>query len=299
MILFQVRLRRKPTLCTNLSLTKISVCLITCCLSITPKSQWVPCLLPMFRHISKVEWESQSNYMDVFPKLGVSPNHPLNNRVFHYFNHPFLGVLYPIFLGNTHIPNRSWWLQLHRFRWILNQWNIQVQALGVLTPSVLNGKMAVGGGKKSYYFPGNLRGSCWLCWFSGVGSLLSSTWSYQIRQSILNKETKKQKQRVSQFHICSNDSKCIEHSISIIISCAHANISWCSRPWLSHNPAFYSCHAALGFRVSSCHGWVNLPEMQRMVQRWDLYVSNRLVPEDKDLTFFAPAWRLLAHDLTN
>ena len=33
----------------------------------------------------------------------VPPNHPLNNRVFHYFHHPFWGT--PIF-GNTHI---CWW----------------------------------------------------------------------------------------------------------------------------------------------------------------------------------------------
>ena len=40
----------------------------------------------------------------VFPKiLGVyPPNHPLNNRVFHYFHHPFWGVNTPIF-GDIHI----------------------------------------------------------------------------------------------------------------------------------------------------------------------------------------------------
>ena len=27
----------------------------------------------------------------VFPKIMVPPNHPLKNRVFHYFHHPFLG----------------------------------------------------------------------------------------------------------------------------------------------------------------------------------------------------------------
>lgn len=70
--------------------------------------------------------------------------------------------------------------------------------------------------------------------------------------------------------MCSNDSKCIEHSTSIIISCAHANISWCCRSWLSHNLAFYSCHAALGFPVLSCHRWVNLLEIHRMVRRWYL-----------------------------
>ena len=35
-----------------------------------------------------------------FQKLGVPPNHPSNNRGFHYFHHPFWGT--PIF-GNTHI----------------------------------------------------------------------------------------------------------------------------------------------------------------------------------------------------
>ena len=39
----------------------------------------------------------------VFPKIGVPPNHPYFNRVFHYFHHPFWGM--PIF-GNTHLyPN--------------------------------------------------------------------------------------------------------------------------------------------------------------------------------------------------
>ena len=33
----------------------------------------------------------------VFPKIMVPPNHPLLNRVFHYFNHPFWGT---IILGN-------------------------------------------------------------------------------------------------------------------------------------------------------------------------------------------------------
>ena len=28
----------------------------------------------------------------VFPKIGVPPNHPFVNRVFHYFHHPFWGT---------------------------------------------------------------------------------------------------------------------------------------------------------------------------------------------------------------
>ena len=36
----------------------------------------------------------------VFPKIGVPPNHPMFNRVFHYFHHPFWGT--PIF-GSTPI----------------------------------------------------------------------------------------------------------------------------------------------------------------------------------------------------
>ena len=37
----------------------------------------------------------------MFPKIVVPPNHPLQNRVFHYIHHPFW-VFLPIF-GNTHI----------------------------------------------------------------------------------------------------------------------------------------------------------------------------------------------------
>ena len=42
------------------------------------------------------------HYMGVNPKIGGKnpPNHPLKNRVFHDFHHPFWGT--PIF-GNTHI----------------------------------------------------------------------------------------------------------------------------------------------------------------------------------------------------
>ena len=29
----------------------------------------------------------------VFPKIMVSPNHPLKNRVFQYFHHPFWGTI--------------------------------------------------------------------------------------------------------------------------------------------------------------------------------------------------------------
>jgi len=40
-------------------------------------------------------------YIWRFPKIGgFPPNHPLKNRVFHYFHHPFWGT--PIF-GNTHM----------------------------------------------------------------------------------------------------------------------------------------------------------------------------------------------------
>ena len=42
--------------------------------------------------------------MDVEPKKGVvnPPNHPMFNRVFHDFYHPFWGT---IIFGNTHIGN--------------------------------------------------------------------------------------------------------------------------------------------------------------------------------------------------
>ena len=39
-------------------------------------------------------------YICVFPKLGVPPNHPLKNRVFHEINYPFWGT--PVF-GNIHL----------------------------------------------------------------------------------------------------------------------------------------------------------------------------------------------------
>ena len=38
----------------------------------------------------------------MFPKIGVPPNHPLKNRVFHEINHPFWGFS-PYFWFNTHI----------------------------------------------------------------------------------------------------------------------------------------------------------------------------------------------------
>ncbi len=38
--------------------------------------------------------------MWVFPKIVVLPNHPLKNRVFHYFHHPFWGKK-PLFLETT------------------------------------------------------------------------------------------------------------------------------------------------------------------------------------------------------
>ena len=44
----------------------------------------------------------------MFPKKGVSLNHPLENRVFHYFHHPFWGFS-PYFWFNTHIFQLSWW----------------------------------------------------------------------------------------------------------------------------------------------------------------------------------------------
>ena len=41
-------------------------------------------------------------FMDVSEKIWVfPPNHPLKNRVFHYFHHPFWGV--PLIFGNTFI----------------------------------------------------------------------------------------------------------------------------------------------------------------------------------------------------
>ncbi len=49
----------------------------------------------------------------VFPKIVVPPNHPIVNRGFHYFHHPFWGVYHPYFWFNTHIipetnSKRTW-----------------------------------------------------------------------------------------------------------------------------------------------------------------------------------------------
>ena len=48
----------------------------------------------------------------MFPKIVLSPNHPLNNRVFHYFHHPFRGKItycwkHPTF-GTGNILGDSW-----------------------------------------------------------------------------------------------------------------------------------------------------------------------------------------------
>ena len=52
-------------------------------------------------YLSSLEWSNIFTW--VFPKIGVPIiNHPLKNRVFHYFHHPFWGT--PIF-GNTHIQH--------------------------------------------------------------------------------------------------------------------------------------------------------------------------------------------------
>ena len=42
--------------------------------------------------------------MWVFPKMMVPPNHPMFNRVFQYFHHPFWGT--SIF-GNTHVQVKN------------------------------------------------------------------------------------------------------------------------------------------------------------------------------------------------
>ena len=53
---------------------------------------WIPRIAE-----NEQDWDS---YVGVSKNNGVSPNHPLNNRVFHYFHHPFWDT--PIF-GNTHV----------------------------------------------------------------------------------------------------------------------------------------------------------------------------------------------------
>ena len=64
----------------------------------------------------KMEW--------VFPKIRVPPNHPLNNRVFHHFHHPILGVKSPHFWFNTRMgwktgpfPTFQYWGPTLRWTW--------------------------------------------------------------------------------------------------------------------------------------------------------------------------------------
>ena len=50
--------------------------------------------------------------MWVFPKIGVGhPNHPMFNRIFHYFHHPFWGT---IIFGNTHVANHQRFVSVTR-----------------------------------------------------------------------------------------------------------------------------------------------------------------------------------------
>ena len=53
-------------------------------------------------------WISQSHIW-VFPKIGVPPNHPFVDRVFHYFHHPFWGK-HPYFWKHPSLfPQFLWW----------------------------------------------------------------------------------------------------------------------------------------------------------------------------------------------
>ena len=45
------------------------------------------------------EDDQMNQQMGVEPKIMVPPNHPLKNRVFHYFHHPFWG--FPPIFGST------------------------------------------------------------------------------------------------------------------------------------------------------------------------------------------------------
>ena len=49
-------------------------------------------------YISKLQHRNHHSSISpsiwVFPKMVVPPNHPLKNRVFHYFHHPFWGTTY-------------------------------------------------------------------------------------------------------------------------------------------------------------------------------------------------------------
>ena len=51
---------------------------------------------------SQLEVKIAAGKMGVEPKNRggfYPPNHPLKNRVFHDFHHPFWGVFFPLFLG--------------------------------------------------------------------------------------------------------------------------------------------------------------------------------------------------------
>ena len=52
------------------------------------------------KHLPFLHGNRMGQYLDVSKNSGFSPNHPLKNRVFHYFHHPFWGTGTTIF-GNT------------------------------------------------------------------------------------------------------------------------------------------------------------------------------------------------------
>ena len=58
----------------------------------------------------------------VFPNIMVPPNHPLKNRVFHYFHHPFWGI--PLFLetpiSNLQLPQNGWFIRENpMYKWMI------------------------------------------------------------------------------------------------------------------------------------------------------------------------------------
>ena len=60
--------------------------------------------------ISSLKQKQPFKFIWMFPKILVPPNHPMFNRVFHDFHHPFWGT---IIFGNTHFNETTQGRSLH------------------------------------------------------------------------------------------------------------------------------------------------------------------------------------------
>ena len=76
---------------------------------LVPVFTWPVLGSPLFQYVFSIvmlpKW--------VFPKIGVPPNPPFKNRVFHYFHHPFLGV--SLFLETSKINTKTYAKTAPRF----------------------------------------------------------------------------------------------------------------------------------------------------------------------------------------